>query len=931
MDTMKQTGAASEMLPSNDCSQMRDIRRECDARSRERVEGEMDRLRIRERLEATFAGLGELEYLRQRQELLVRNVLNHPEDAIPIGDKACVTREENYLNSEEKLLEENILLLRKQLNCLRRRDAGLITQLQELDRQISDLRLDTEVSHDPGETDSRPSSGFYELSDGASGSLSNSSNSVFSECLSSCRSSTCLCSPLDTSLCSSDGRLRSADELGSCAECEGPCDEQSSGTVRRSLSAPYPPSLDGSSDGPSKYHCDLVARNGSDIYRYPSPLHAVAVQSPMFISSLAPPGREDGGQGRGGGGGGVGGGGGGVESETSVDAQKADRENVLVPQSTSWPASQHTPSHRRLDSYIYSLLQRRALPLRTSRPRTSISTDPSKSILRQASLCVRQGGAGQASAGQLQGQVLGNGTLRTSEVKHSWPPCLQTGTAGTTDPPSASPQRQWSGEGVGLTVQQESALSQSHTQNGYTVPSNQPQTGYTVPSNQPQTGYTVPSNQPQTGYTVPNSEIHTVPNTNILLKKKNSFSANKGPSSATMLAPPLPPKDYPDLGSPKANSSPKEGKLQYHPGSVENTLTRTAQTATPKNSPKPLPPGQSGKDDRPSLELVSLGSSSQSQDEGSHMVSAQYIPAQRQAIKLRKGGGKNIKVVKVKNAALKPRVMISAGQGEPETLTTKEKQQPRSGNRKSRLPEDVSSHVHKISKRGASSRAKRIPASIPEGRVLEKHVSTVVSTGRSHAAVSRHHGHHGHHHHGHREAVVAKPKYKRSDYRRLRAITEAPYEEALRRAQRRQRRDLIGHVSTATTTMYLPSNLQFTSPYAYVGSDSEYSAECASLFHSTVMDTSEDERSNYTTNCFGDSESSVSEVELAGESSSSSDSEESGGALNWPQFGQAAAGSGPHDMTPAQAKAFVKIKASHNLKKKILRFRSGSLKLMTTV
>ena len=329
------------------------------------------------------------------------------------------------------------------------------------------------------------------------------------------------------------------------------------GTVRRSLSAPYPPSLDGSSDGPSKYHCDLVARNGSDIYRYPSPLHAVAVQSPMFISSLAPPGREDGGQGRGVGGGvgGGGGGGGGVESETSGDAQKTERENVLVPQSTSWPASQHTPSPRRLDSYIYSLLQRRALPLRTSRPRTSISTDPSKSILRQASLCVRQGGAGQASAGQSQGQGLGNGTLRTSEVKHSWPPCLLTGPAGTTDPPSASPQGQWAGEGVGLTVQQESTLSQSHTQNGYTVPSNQPQTGYTVPSN-----------QPQTGYTVPNSEIHTIPNTNSLLKKNNSFSANKGPSSATMSAPPLPPKDYEDLGSPKANSSPKEGKLQYQIG-----------------------------------------------------------------------------------------------------------------------------------------------------------------------------------------------------------------------------------------------------------------------------------------------------------------------------------------------------------------------------
>lgn len=235
--------------------------------------------------------------------------------------------------------------------------------------------------------------------------------------------------------------------------------------------------------------------------------------------------------------------------------------------------------------------------------------------------------------------------------------------------------------------------------------------------------------------------------------------------------------------------------------------------------------------------------------------------------------------------------------------------------------------MHKVSsKRGASSRAKRtIPASIPEGRVLEKHTATV-STTRS--TVTRHHGHHG------REVVVAKPKYKRTsgqDYNRgrLRAITEVPYDEALRRAHRRQKRELLGQVST-TTTMYLPSNAQFTSPYAYVaGSDSEYSAECASLFHSTIMDTSEDERSNYTTNCFGDSESSLSEVDFVAESTTSSDSEESGG-MNWPQF--AGQGAGPQEVTTAQAKAFVKIKASHNLKKKILRFRSaGSLKLMTTV
>lgn len=98
-------------------------------RSRERMEGEVDRLRTRERLEATLAGLGELEYLRQRQELLVRSILSHQENCTITGGEKVCGAVENYLSSEEKLLEENILLLRKQLNCLRRRDAGLINQL----------------------------------------------------------------------------------------------------------------------------------------------------------------------------------------------------------------------------------------------------------------------------------------------------------------------------------------------------------------------------------------------------------------------------------------------------------------------------------------------------------------------------------------------------------------------------------------------------------------------------------------------------------------------------------------------------------------------------------------------------------------------------------------------------------------------------------
>ncbi|KAJ8399512.1 hypothetical protein AAFF_G00412240 [Aldrovandia affinis] len=807
-------------------------RRDSDTRSRERMEGEVDRLRTRERLEATLAGLGELEYLRQRQELLVRSVLSHQENTTITGGEKVCGAVENYLSSEEKLLEENILLLRKQLNCLRRRDAGLINQLQELDRQISDLRLDTEKgSHDHVETDSRPSSGFYELSDGASGSLSNSSNSVFSECLSSCRSSTCFCGPLDASLNVSEGRPKFSDDLVGCTECEGPCEESSSGAVRRSLSAPYSPSADGPSDGQSKYHCDLIAKNGSDVYRYPSPLHAVAVQSPIFFQSLVSHLKDEGVPLKAG--------------EALSDFLKP--EQALASQSPTWPTS-CTPSSKRLDNYIFSLLQRRAQPMRTNKPRTSINTDPSKSILRQASLCVRQ------ANGQSQGKA--------PDLKMNWQPSLPAGAIHSTDTGAGSPLKQWAPD-----------LKGEPSENG----------------------------KPQLLSPLQNEHLNEKDVHTNSLPKQKGFVANKGLLlSATS-------KDYQDPGSHHVVSAPTEN-YSYFP-KLEGTKVAQQKTysATPKKCPKSPQAVVSALEERPTLELVSLGSSSHSQDEGGQMVSAQYIPAQRQVVKLRKGT-KSVKIVKVKSAA----ALKSRTHAEPNQEAGQEK--PRAVSKKYRLSEDAHG-LHKASRR-TSSRAKRIPAAIPEGRVVDKHPPPPM--GRM--APPRHHAHG-------REVVLAKPKYKRSDYRRLRSITEVPYEEAVRRARRRQKKEVLGPVSA----MYLPANVPapYASPYAYVGSDSEYSAECASLFHSTILDTSEDDRSNYTTNCFGDSESSFSEVDVVGESTTSSDSEESGG-VNWPQFGQAGSVL-PQDMTSTQAKAFVKIKASHNLKKKILRFRSGSLKLMTTV
>ncbi|XP_035246432.1 dapper homolog 1 [Anguilla anguilla] len=821
---MKQIGAA-DIPDSKECLLVRD-RRDSDMRSRERMEGEVDRLRTRERLEATLAGLGELEYLRQRQELLVRSILSHQENCTITGGEKVCGAVENYLSSEEKLLEENILLLRKQLNCLRRRDAGLINQLQELDRQISDLRLDTEkVSHDHMETDSRPSSGFYELSDGASGSLSNSSNSVFSECLSSCRSSTCFCSPLDASLSVSEGRLRSSDDLLVCVECEGLCDESNSGAVRRSFSAPYSPSVDGPSDSQSKYHCDLIAKNGSDVYRYPSPLHAVAVQSPIFFQSLVGHLKDE-----------------GVPPKAGEALSDLVKPEVPVAsQSPTWPAS-CTPS-KKLDNYIFGLLQRRAQPMRTNKPRTSINTDPSKSILRQASLCVRQ------ASGQSQG--------KTPELKTNWPVCLAAGAVNSGDAGVGSPLKQWASEVKG-----------EPSENGKTHILNYVQSEH-----------------------LNDKDVQT----NSLPKQKG-FAASKGfPSSATS-------KDYQDPGSPHVGSSTADNYPYLE--KLDGSKVSQQRTPSPKKCPKSPQASAPPLEDRPTLELVSLGSSSHSQDECGPMVSAQFVPAQKQAVKLRKGS-KNVKVVKVKSTALKSRVPA-------ESALEAGREKPRAGFRKHRFPEEA--HNPHRACRKTSSRAKRIPAAIPEGRVVDKHPPPPAAK----MAASRHHTHG-------RDSVLAKPKYKRSDYQRLKSITEVPYEEAMRRARRRQKKAVLGHVSA----MYLPSNSQYTSPYAYVGSDSEYSAECASLFHSTILDTSEDEKSNYTTNCFGDSESSFSEADFVGESTTTSDSEESGG-VNWPQFGQAGPVL-PQEMSSTQAKAFVKIKASHNLKKKILRFRSGSLKLMTTV
>ncbi|XP_074764977.1 dapper homolog 1 isoform X3 [Athene noctua] len=767
-----------------------------DARWREKGEAEAERQRTRERLEATLAGLGELEYLRQRQELLVKSLLlRRPVGAVPgaQGGRGEPPGEGPPPRSlEEKFLEENILLLRRQLNCLRRRDAGLLNQLQELDKQISDLRLDVEKTTDEHlETDSRPSSGFYELSDGASGSLSNSSNSVFSECLSSCHSSTCFCSPLEATLNISDGRPKSADV--------------------------HP-----------KYQCDLVSKNGNDVYRYPSPLHAVAVQSPMFLLPVTEnPQREEER---------LGCDIGDVCAGSETDSGRS--ANTFLPQS-SWPAPCPSTS-KRIDGYILSLVQKKTHAVRTNKPRTSLNADPTKGILRHGSMCVRQ------PAGVVAHSNVVN-------LKSSKQACLPSGGTTALDHVAPSPLKQRPREPAGEQLESRKAPLPAAFPPGVT------------------------------------SELQTkhLPRGT----KPAPLELNRNAVAAA--------GDVPKESSQHFAASPKESPGKPVVLQPENRVSQPPKKILLKSSLQVARSSSPAVEERPVLDFKSEGSSSQSLDDGL-LVNAQYIPAQQQSVKLHKGT-RNVKILK--SSVLKHRPHLANGlENGSQTLREKTK----TVGKKCRFPDELDTNK-KLKK--PSSRGKRGSNLQPESGLQNRQAGLHKSTIRSHG-------------HG-REVVVAKPKHKRADYRRWKSSAEISYEEALRRA-RRNRREGVG--------VYSQVPLPYVSPYAYVASDSEYSAECESLFHSTVVDTSEDEQSNYTTNCFGDSESSLSEVEFVGESTTTSDSDESGGLI-WSQFVQTL----PIQTVTAPelhenaAKAFVKIKASHNLKKKILRFRSGSLKLMTTV
>lgn len=257
-----------------------------------------DRRRVGARLRAALAGLQELQGLRARQQALVRGALaEHPPPA-PAAGRAP--------RAQELRLEAALAALQDQLNRLRRQDVGLKTQLDRLDQQISELQLDVRRTSAEGlDSDSRPSSGFYELSDGGSCSLSASCTSVCSDRLSSpwgallpaappARTSAGACRPWSADETTVGGgpppvwgRPVSTGDLDRVWPPAAGLPEASTDAGPRSLlchGLGLPPhALD------PKYQRDLVSRGGGEVYPFPSPLHAVALQSPLFALTRETP------------------------------------------------------------------------------------------------------------------------------------------------------------------------------------------------------------------------------------------------------------------------------------------------------------------------------------------------------------------------------------------------------------------------------------------------------------------------------------------------------------------------------------------------------------------------------------------------------------------------------------------------------------------
>nr|XP_033812189.1 dapper homolog 3 isoform X1 [Geotrypetes seraphini] len=298
------------------------------------------------------------------------------------------------------------------------------------------------------------------------------------------------------------------------------------------------------------------------------------------------------------------------------------------------------------------------------------------------------------------------------------------------------------------------------------------------------------------------------------------------------------------------------------------------------------------------------------------MVNAQYIPAQ---VTPRLQAAH-------RNARKKPPPLCKGRSVElsPEHCQAVARERQRGGvaltaaPKKCRFTEEDGEGGKRGGKKG-SPRGKKTIRSQSENSLLNKHAALDRTVTKYHT-VDR------------EEVAQSKPSRQRrqnaAGYRKWRSTAEICQDEASPsdpyRMSKRSKKVVKGLTQVPVSSS--PRNLL----YGYAESDSEFSADCSVARPAPVCEPEED-LGGYAAPCYGESGSSLSEGESPAFSTCSSDTDESGG-LVWPQqlSPQVVSSTGPGNSS-GQPKVFVKIKASHALKKKIMRFRTGSLKVMTTV
>ncbi|XP_008283535.1 dapper homolog 2 [Stegastes partitus] len=842
----------------------------------------VDRGRVGERLQAALAGLQELHLLRDRQSDMVSWALRVDREE-PVTSVRTEPEGPWMMGSEEQRLEATLTALKQQLSRLRKQDVGLKTHLQQLDQQISELKLDvSKASTEQLESDSRPSSGFYELSDGGSCSRSNSCTSVYSECQSSSQTSLLLI-PMSPDNCQISPppkvdicRRRSADEsttqpnppratglhLGSSrirassagAEQARPRPVSTGDLDRmmaqglgyyRSVDARKPPicpNLKTSIVDP-KFQRNLESHSGTEVYQYPSPLHAVALQSPIFfnMTEKGTPGLLDG-QGP------------PVNSYDTLQRTQMGYDTKTL-------------------GYIDKLLQRSFSKIQNETATETLET--------------------RSSYHRRPTEVATLFSVFPKDV-------LQPPSAKTTSiiPLDSSHKRHC------MTYSsQETADKTSHTS-----------------VRTPEVSY-------QHSYSAAMRECSSDEVTYLSLKKNDK-----------------PQGEYP-------------------------SVARSYSEKRCGDNPEPRPQERKGHRQRP----VMAHSSSTEEGQGFEVhsghtaspefVHAKFVPAGSQRVKVRQTGSKTKAVRLKRKSSDKPRAV--------------------------RQQHKYFSRDRTRETSGGTKWEQRISG---QGKVTQKFANCLSEEHRqgsgSDSSLCSPALMHNHKVHPKPQSIPAVTKFSKG--RRLQCLE---YEQAVdlrkRRqptakcpsdvdmfqalcAQRQRSKELhtqalgamqmvrsmsarpgqwIGPARSFQSSMssssflytlnarYPPAPFNVSSHYP-PRCESEYSAECASLFHSTIAESSEGEISDNTTNRFGDSESSQSFQSLSDSDSSLSldegdqvDSHEEEGGLVWAEaaMGPTAAGRPLKQLPPRPEPSTCRIKASRALKKKIRRFQPASLKVMTLV